>query len=113
LIRKECAERYHKLEYVAKQLAHSHQRSSKDISLLCSKLKELSIEDWECRAYGFPRNPEEVEDQLWADTLPDVTENLEASEDIQSAIGDGAEWDMLTDCEDDENSINISITPIC
>jgi hypothetical protein len=53
LVGKEWAQHYHRLKYVAKQLAISQSRASKDISLLCRKIKELSIEDWESRVYGL------------------------------------------------------------
>ena len=102
-IRKECAERYHKLDYVAKQLAVTQSRVSKDIALLCQKLHELSLEDWECRAYGLFQDGIH---HTGADEMRSEDEYFNDMREVHdnSIIGEGADWVMLTKFDGIEKS---------
>jgi hypothetical protein len=99
-IRQECAERYHRLEYVAQQLALTQfGRPNQDIKLLCHKLQELSLEDWECRTYGLIPHQEPIvqgSSLTHEMTSEDEYEEPWSSDDI-SMLDEAAEWILLDD----------------
>ena len=90
MVRKKWAEHYHKLEYVAKQLAISQSRASIDIALLCRKIKELSIEDWEPRVYGL--EPEGVDQTCINEVISD-----DECVEMTDFLDESADWDMIED----------------
>ena len=92
-IRREWAQRYHKLEYVAKELASTQSGDpSKDLALLCCKLEELSLEDWECQSYGI--------EEICSDEMSSEEQRFGEARNVEaSMLDEGADWVMLT--EDD------------
>ena len=91
LARKHWAERYRKLKYISKQMAISQSRASKDIALICRKIKELSNEDWESRVYGI--GPDGV-DQTSADEMISDEECVEMTD---LAMAETADWDIIAE----------------
>jgi hypothetical protein len=97
-IRRECAERYHRLEYVAKQLAKTQSDSpNKDVALLCHKLEELSLDDWECRSYGL--QPDQMVQDSRTDEMT-AEDDFFGEAELDEVSGDeNADWVILN--EDD------------
>jgi hypothetical protein len=107
-IRQECAERYHRLEYVAQQLALTQSgRPNQDIKLLCHKLQELSLEDWECRTYGLMPHQEPIVQGSLTDEMTSEDEFEEPwNSDEISMLDEAAEWVMLGDDDGPGNDFN-------